>query len=77
MGLKEETDLTVFLTTHYMEEAANADKIIVIDKGEIIENDTPGNLKLKYSYDRLIIYPKDNSELAQYMQSQKLKYDIK
>ncbi len=47
MSLKEETDLTVFLTTHYMEEAANADRIIVIDKGEIIENDTPGNFKAK------------------------------
>lgn len=65
--LKEQTLLTVFLTTHYMEEAANADKIIVIDKGNIIENDTPTNLKLKYSKDKLIIYPKKKQEMNEYL----------
>lgn len=57
--LQKNNGITIFLTTHYMEEAANADRIIVIDKGNIIENDTPDNLKLKYSNDKLILYPKD------------------
>jgi len=63
MELRKEQSLTLFLTTHYMEEAANADQIIIIDKGKILENDTPLNLKIKYSSDKLYIYPKDKAEL--------------
>lgn len=59
VDLQKASGLTVFLTTHYMEEAAKADRIIIIDKGEIVENDTPSNLKLKYSHDVLRLYPKN------------------
>jgi ABC-type multidrug transport system ATPase subunit len=64
MELRKEQSLTLFLTTHYMEEAANADQIIIIDKGKIIENDTPMNLKIKYSSDKLYIYPKNKNEIV-------------
>ena len=65
-NLQKNNGTTVFLTTHYMEEAANADRIIIIDKGSIIENDTPDNLKLKYGNDKLILYPNDiNTTIAQ------------
>jgi multidrug/hemolysin transport system ATP-binding protein len=63
LQLREEEALTVFLTTHYMEEAANADQIIIIDKGEIIENDSPANLKVKYSEDTLVFYPKEKNTI--------------
>lgn len=56
------TKMTVFLTTHYMEEAAEADQIIVIDKGNIITQGTPSELKEKYAYDYLKIYPAGNIE---------------
>ena len=55
-GLQKQTGMTVFLTTHYMEEAAKADKIIIIDKGKIIAEGMPHELKEKYAYDRLKLY---------------------
>jgi ABC-2 type transport system ATP-binding protein len=43
--LRAEYDITVFLTTHYMEEAENCDRIAIIDTGRIVALDTPGTLK--------------------------------
>jgi ABC-type multidrug transport system, ATPase component len=43
--LQKETDMTVFLTTHYMEEAAEADYVIVIDNGKIAAKGTPAELR--------------------------------
>lgn len=43
--LKERTGLTIFLTTHYMDEAENCDRIAIIDDGKIIALDTTENLK--------------------------------
>ena len=45
--------MTVFLTTHYMEEANNSDYVIVIDHGEIVASGTPAELKQKYAKDVL------------------------
>lgn len=56
--LREEQGLTIFLTTHYMEEATNADQVVIINKGEIVAQGTPATLKDKYSYDRIKIQPK-------------------
>jgi ABC-2 type transport system ATP-binding protein len=44
-GLKKREAITIFLTTHYMEEAEHCDRIAVIDNGNIIALDTPENLK--------------------------------
>ncbi len=43
--LRLQYDITVFLTTHYMDEAENCDRIAIIDKGKIVALDTPGALK--------------------------------
>ena len=51
--LQRETDMTIFLTTHYMEEAAEADYVIVIDHGEIAARGTPAELKARYARDTL------------------------
>jgi len=48
--------LTVFLTTHYMEEAAEAHYVVILDKGRIVAKGSPIDLKEKYSHDSLIIY---------------------
>ena len=45
--------MTIFLTTHYMEEAANADKIVIINKGEIVAEGSPDQLKKAYAKDTL------------------------
>lgn len=72
--LQKETNMTVFLTTHYMEEAAVADEIVIIKKGEIVASGTPNNLKEKYAYDQLLIVFKDNVEGANYLSSYKYKF---
>lgn len=59
--LQREENMTVFLTTHYMEEAAKADDIIVIDHGKIITAGTPFELKQKYAKDKLKLYYKTES----------------
>jgi multidrug/hemolysin transport system ATP-binding protein len=51
--LQRETDMTIFLTTHYMEEAAEADYVVVIDHGEIAARGTPAELKAQYARDTL------------------------
>ena len=48
--------MTVFLTTHYMEEAAEADYVVIIDKGEISAKGTPLELKNAYTGDYITLY---------------------
>lgn len=45
--------MTIFLTTHYMEEAAKASQVTIINQGEIVAEGTPTELKRKYSFDRV------------------------
>jgi ABC-2 type transport system ATP-binding protein len=49
--LKEREKITIFLTTHYMDEAENCDRIAIIDEGKIIALDTPANLKARIGGD--------------------------
>lgn len=58
--LQRELDMTVFLTTHYMEEAARANHIAIIDSGHIVQYGTPFSLKEAFAKDRLRIFPKEN-----------------
>ena len=54
--------MTVFLTTHYMEEASEADNVVILDKGKIVAVGTPNELKNKYAKDFIKIYFNDNNE---------------
>ena len=54
--LRKNNGMTVFLTTHYMEETTDADFIIIIDKGKIIAKGSPLDLKNKYAKDIIRIY---------------------
>lgn len=47
--------MTILLTTHYMEEAANSDDVVILKKGKIIAQGTPTELKNLYGKDRLKI----------------------
>ncbi|MFA5006062.1 MAG: ATP-binding cassette domain-containing protein [Candidatus Izemoplasmatales bacterium] len=60
--LRLEEKMTIFLTTHYMEEAEKADFVIVIDDGVIAAKGTPAELKDRHSSDRLEIKPVDRAK---------------
>lgn len=54
--LRSQESLTVFLTTHYMEEAAEADYVVIIDSGRIVAKGTPLQLKNTYTGDFITLY---------------------
>lgn len=56
--LRLEKEITIFLTTHYMEEVHDANKIVVMDKGRILAAGSSTELRKKYSHDRLKILPR-------------------
>lgn len=72
--LQRETGMTVFLTTHYMEEAADADYVAVIDKGLITAKGTPSELKERYSRDYLSVKPKDKANVKKILDGMGAKY---
>lgn len=54
--LRKKKGMTVFLTTHYMEEAADADYVLIIDSGKMVDSGTPLELKNKYTGDYITLY---------------------
>jgi len=60
--MRVEKELTVFLTTHYMEEASESDYVVILNKGQISAEGTPHDLKTKYSSDYITFYNTDEIE---------------
>ena len=73
-ALQREAGLTVFLTTHYMEEAAEADYVVVIDDGQIAARGTPAALKEQYASDRLTLITTDLPALTAALDDQQTAY---
>jgi multidrug/hemolysin transport system ATP-binding protein len=70
--------LTIFLTTHYMEEADKADNIAIIEQGKIIVQGTPNQLKEKYASDTLRVMPKNGrAALVQKLSDLELEFEYK
>lgn len=62
-ALRKKNGLTVFLTTHYMEEAADADYVVILDHGEIAAKGTPLELKNAYTGDYITLYGAKEAEV--------------
>ena len=62
-GLRQSEHMTVFLTTHYMEEAAEADYVVIIDSGRIAARGTPLELKNAYTGDYITLYGASEEEV--------------
>jgi ABC-2 type transport system ATP-binding protein len=63
--MRAEHDMTIVLTTHYMDEADTmAERVVVVDRGEIIADDTPDALKAKLAGDRIVVTSPVTAELA-------------
>lgn len=72
--MQKNSGLTVFLTTHYMEEAASADYVTIIDDGLIAGRGTPTELKSAYCTDYLNIKPKDAALLKNSLRDKNILY---
>ena len=77
LRLQKEKNITIFLTTHYMDEAEICDKVAVIDHGKIIAHDTPFNLKKEYTKDRAYITTTNPAELEKQLDSKGITYIVK
>lgn len=74
--VQKQNNMTVFLTTHYMEEAASGDYVVVIDKGEIAAKGTPSELKEQYSKDKLLLSTKDTGILSDILNNMSIDFKI-
>ena len=63
--LRKKENITVFMTTHYMEEAENCDRIAIMDHGKIIAMDTPARLKEMVHGDIIHLVTADNQQALQ------------
>ncbi len=77
IDLQKKTGMTVFLTTHYMEEAASADYIVVINHGEIAAQGTPYELQEKYSSDCIKLTTNNTDLLKTALDESCIEYSVK
>jgi ABC-2 type transport system ATP-binding protein len=68
-SLRREEDLTIFLTTHYMDEAEYCDRIAIMDHGQIVALDTPAALKAQIATDRVRLTTHDDEAAAEAIRS--------
>jgi ABC-2 type transport system ATP-binding protein len=71
-GLRDQTCVTIFMTTHYMEEAEFCDRIAVIDHGSIVALDTPEGLKNMVGGDVVVVTAPDPAALLDHLAAQSL-----
>jgi len=72
--LQRETNMTVFLTTHYMEEAAVAHQVTVLKQGKIVALGTPDALKTKYAYDSMALVFQNAQEGVKFLEENAISY---
>ena len=72
--LRNEKNITIFLTTHYMEEVKDANKVVIINEGVIVASGSSEELRSKYSYDMIKIIPKET--LQGILDKDEVKYKV-
>ena len=75
--LNREEGLTILLTTHYMEEAAGADDIVIINHGGIAAHGTPAMLRERYCSDRMTVVPKDMDAVASVLSDAGIRFSVR
>ncbi len=75
--LQKDTGMTVFLTTHYMEEATVASNIIILRKGEIIAEGSAYKLKEQYAKDKLRVAFKNCEQADEFLKNSNIPYKIR
>ena len=72
--LQKEENMSVFLTTHYMEEAKDADEVVVLKQGLIQGKGTPAELKRHFAHNHLRLYTKSPKQLSQCLEEKGISY---
>lgn len=62
--LQKEQGLTIFLTTHYLEEAENADQMYILENGQVLANGSAHEIKNKYAPSKLVIKLNENQQIT-------------
>lgn len=73
-NLQKQKDITVFFTTHYMEEAEICDKVAIMDHGKIVAHDSPYNLRKQYTSSKMRIKTSDKDGLVTFLCKHQIKY---
>lgn len=74
-NLQKNYNITIFLTTHYMEEANDADFVVIINKGKIVAKGTPSELKEKFAKDIFKVVPKNKENFKKYLKQYELEFE--
>ncbi|MCL2574139.1 MAG: ATP-binding cassette domain-containing protein [Defluviitaleaceae bacterium] len=77
LKLQKEKDITIFLTTHYMDEAEHADDVAIMDHGKIIAHDTPFGLKKQYTKDRAYVTTTDAAKFEGLLKQQSINFETR
>lgn len=75
-SLSSESGMTVMLTTHYMEEAADADDVVIINRGRVVAHATPERLKEEYCSDMLTVVPADAEAVESVLSSAGVRHTV-
>lgn len=73
--LRKDKGMTIFLTTHYMEETRDADRVVILDKGQIISQGTPAELKSKHTSSKLVWYIPQSAPAEELIKDYTFTYD--
>lgn len=74
--LQKQKNITIFLTTHYMEEAEICNKVAIIDHGKIVAHDTPYNLKKKFTSTTMRLKTSRQDILLNHLNNSFMKYKL-
>ena len=74
--LQKKNNITIFLTTHYMDEAEACDKVAIMDHGKIVAFDTPYNLKNQYTSKVTKLKVDDEEAMIKHLKENSIKYEL-
>lgn len=74
--LQKQKNITIFLTTHYMDEAEVCSKVVIMDHGKIIAHDTPENLKRRYTSTEVEVNYTKSDKLEKILKEQNIPYKM-
>ena len=75
-AVRHRENTTIFLTTHYLEEAEESDSVAIIDHGKIIANGTPTQIKKNIVHQYVELVSGQPDDLVNYLKKEKLSYEI-